>query len=253
MIGISRTHTMPRPCTPLSKAPSAHRSSWRRRESSTVRSWVLVVGAMAAILGAPLVAHAQATAPTPVPNLGGYDSETRQSMELACVTKKSDGPVAYGACLDQQIASLKASPGIPSLRAYDSDTRQLMELACASKASDGPVAYGACLYRQIASMQTASHRTKPRATANHASGAKATASSPSKPRGITLHDADVVVLVVLLIVVLIYLTPLLWVLLSSRSRGGSKFGWFVVVVCFSWLGLAVFLIVTQKNREPEDA
>jgi hypothetical protein len=172
-----------------------------------VRSWVLVLGAMAAILGAPLVAHAQATAPTPVPNLGGYDSETRESMELACITKKSDGAVAYGACLDQQIAS----------------------------------------------MQTASHRTKPRGTAIHASGAKATASSPSKPRGITLHDADVVVLVVLLIVVLIYLTPLLWVLLSSRSRGGSKFGWFVVVVCFSWLGLAVFLIVTQKNREPEDA
>lgn len=45
----------------------------------------------------------------------------------------------------------------------------------------------------------------------------------------------------------IYLTPVLWVLLSGRSRGGAKFGWFLVALFFSWLGLAVFLIATQAT------
>ena len=44
--------------------------------------------------------------------------------------------------------------------------------------------------------------------------------------------------------------PVIWVLLSSRSHGGAKFGWFIVTLFFSWIGLAVFLIATQatKNR-----
>ena len=42
--------------------------------------------------------------------------------------------------------------------------------------------------------------------------------------------------------------PVLWVLLSSRSHGGAKFGWFIVVLIFSWLGLAVFLIITQAPK-----
>jgi hypothetical protein len=56
------------------------------------------------------------------------------------------------------------------------------------------------------------------------------------------------VLWALLIVAFVYLTPILWVLLSSRSHGGAKLGWFLVVLFFSWLGLAVFLIVTQASR-----
>lgn len=44
--------------------------------------------------------------------------------------------------------------------------------------------------------------------------------------------------------------PILWVLLSSRSHGGAKFGWLIVTLFFSWIGFAVFLITTQatKNR-----
>jgi RsiW-degrading membrane proteinase PrsW (M82 family) len=56
-------------------------------------------------------------------------------------------------------------------------------------------------------------------------------------------------LLVLLVVALVYGLPVLWVLFSSRSRGGAKFGWFLVAMFFSWLGLAVFLIVTQHPRE----
>ena len=104
-------------------------------------------------LGAPLAAEAQQNVPPTIPDLSGYDSETRQSIELACILKKSNGPVAYGTCLSQQIDSLRSSPGIPSLNDYDSETRQSIELACVLKKSAGPVAYGACLKRQISSLQ----------------------------------------------------------------------------------------------------
>jgi hypothetical protein len=57
----------------------------------------------------------------------------------------------------------------------------------------------------------------------------------------------------LAIVAFIYLAPVIWVLLSSRSRGGAKFGWFMVILFFSWLGLAVFLIVTQAQRNRSNA
>jgi hypothetical protein len=51
-----------------------------------------------------------------------------------------------------------------------------------------------------------------------------------------------------IIVGVFYLGPIIWVLFSRRSRGAAKFGWFIVVLLFSWLGLAVFLIVTQALR-----
>jgi hypothetical protein len=103
---------------------------------------------------APLTAQTTQHLPTAIPNLSGYDSETRHTMELACISKRGDGPVAYGACLNRQIASLRGSPGIPNLSGYDSETRHTMELACISERGDGPVAYGACLNRQIASLQS---------------------------------------------------------------------------------------------------
>jgi len=72
----------------------------------------LSLGMFASFCCANLVAHAQPIAYTPIPSLSGYDFETRQSIEMACIVKKSDGPVAYGACLDEQITSLtKASVG----------------------------------------------------------------------------------------------------------------------------------------------
>ena len=116
----------------------------------------LAFGAFVALCSGPVAAQTQQDSTTPIPSLSGYDSVTRQSIELACIVKKSDGPVAYGACLNQQIASLKGSPGIPSLSGYDNVTRQSIELACIVKKSDGPVAYGTCLDRQISSLQGSS-------------------------------------------------------------------------------------------------
>ncbi len=101
---------------------------------------------------------------TGIPSLTGYDTVTRQSIEMACIVKKSDGPVAYGTCLDRQISSLQGSSGIPSLAGYDRDTRQSIELACIVKKSDGPVAYGACLNQQIASLKGSSSNSSPSGT-----------------------------------------------------------------------------------------
>ena len=60
-----------------------------------------------------------------IPSLRNYDDETRRSMELACISAKTEGPAAYGACLNQQIASLQSSPGIPNLSGHDSKTGKL--------------------------------------------------------------------------------------------------------------------------------
>ena len=113
----------------------------------------LALGALAAVFSAQSAAQTKGELPATIPSLSGYDAETRQSIELACLTKKSAGPVTYGACLDRQIASLQGSSGVPSLSGYDAETRQSIELACLTKKSAGPVAYGACLNDQIASLQ----------------------------------------------------------------------------------------------------
>jgi hypothetical protein len=113
----------------------------------------LAFGALLAVFSAPLTAQTTQDLRTTIPNLSGYDSETRLTMELACSGERSRGPVTYGACLNRQIASLQNSRGIPNLSGYDSETRLTMELACSGERSRGPVAYGACLNRQIASLQ----------------------------------------------------------------------------------------------------
>ena len=48
----------------------------------------------------------------------------------------------------------------------------------------------------------------------------------------------------------IFGVPVIWVLVSGRSRGGAKLGWSILALFLSWIGLAAFLIVTQapKNR-----
>jgi len=117
----------------------------------------LAFGAVLAVFSAPLTAQTTQNSPG-IPNLSRYDSETRGTMELACVSEKTRGPVVYGACLNRQIASLRNSPGIPNLSGYDSETQRTMELACVSEKTRGPVVYGACLNRQIASLQKSPER-----------------------------------------------------------------------------------------------
>src|SRR2546429_1841805 len=90
-----------------------------------------------------------ARVPTGIPSLSGLDDATRQSIELACMMQKTEGPVAYGSCLNKQINALRSSPGIPSLSGLDDATRQSIELACMMQKTEGPVAYGRCLSEQL--------------------------------------------------------------------------------------------------------
>lgn len=170
----------------------------------------LAFGAVSTVFSAPLTAQTHQDLPTTIPDLSGYDRETRQSIELACIVKKSDGPVAYGTCLNRQIASLQGSPSIPNMSGNDTQTRQAAPPASRSGRAN-------------------SHKSRTGGTAAH-----------------TVEE--LVPFIAAAIILFIYLTPVIWVLLSGRSRGGSKFGWFIVTVLFSWLGLAVFLIVTQATR-----
>ena len=244
------------------------------------KSWLLISSFvfLTACLNESTAAQAQNGLPTTIPKLSGYDDETQQTMELACIGEKSNGPVPYGACLDQQIASLKNSSGIPNLSGYDDETQQSMELACIGEKSNGPVPYGTCLNRQIASMK--SHSDTPNLTSNDRETRQNMEPAPSAKKrnrlaayGVRLnqqvaslkspfnnpssnnHDSQMQLYILLLLVVLwillIHLAPIIWVLISGRSHGGAKFGWFLVTVFFSWLGLAAFLIFTQASKDQE--
>src|SRR5437660_819590 len=90
------------------------------------KSWLLTASCifLIACSSEPTTAQTKQDLPTSIPNLSGYDSETRRTMELACGLERSNGPVAYGACLNRQTASLQSSHGIPNQSGYDSETRQ---------------------------------------------------------------------------------------------------------------------------------
>src|SRR2546429_2130429 len=63
-----------------------------------------------------------------IPSLSGLDDATRQSIELACMMQKSQGPVAYGSCLNKQLNTLRSSPRITSLSDLDDTTRQSIKI-----------------------------------------------------------------------------------------------------------------------------
>ena len=84
-------------------------------------------------------------------DLSDLSPDDRQSVELACINAKGEGPVAYHACLNNQLASL-GNGHAPNLTRLSVDDRQTVELACINAKSDGPAAYHACLYIQLASL-----------------------------------------------------------------------------------------------------
>ena len=61
----------------------------------------LAFGAVLAVFSAPLTAQTTQDLPKTIPDLSGYDSETRLTIQIACVSEKTQGPVAYGACLNR--------------------------------------------------------------------------------------------------------------------------------------------------------
>lgn len=105
---------------------------------------------------ASVVTVAQSAHSSPIPDISRYDSVTRQSLELACISDKVRGPSAYGDCLNSQIEQIGKSPGIPNLSQFESEARQSLELACISDKVNGPAAYAKCLNNQIAAYQHSS-------------------------------------------------------------------------------------------------
>jgi hypothetical protein len=205
--------------------------------------------------------HALAVGVQGAPDLTGFDKQARESIELACGVSYASGPAAYGECLRKQIDAFRGSPGIPSLSGLDAATRESIELACGVQYASGPAAYAECLRTQLQSIgiqpdAARVHSARPKHTNRKAapnslapSGDRYQAAPHQQQAAPSpWQDPGVWALIIVGTVLFIYLAPIFWVLLSSRSRGGAKLGWFLVVVFFSWLGLAVFLIVTQAQR-----
>ena len=52
---------------------------------------------------------------------------------------------------------------------------------------------------------------------------------------------------ILIAIIAYFVLPVAWVLLSKRCSGAEKFGWFIITLIFSWLGLALFLITRKRE------
>ena len=76
------------------------------------KSWLLTASCifLTACSNEPTIVQTRQDLPTSIPNLSGYDNETRRTMELACGLERGNGPVAYGACLRKHVESLGTPP-----------------------------------------------------------------------------------------------------------------------------------------------
>lgn len=50
-----------------------------------------------------------------------------------------------------------------------------------------------------------------------------------------------------LLLVALYIWPMIHVIISPRSTGSARVGWFILMLLFSLPAYAVYLVVTQKN------
>lgn len=84
--------------------------------------------------------------------LSRLDRDTRQSIELACVTEYTQGPAPYRICVEQQLQSIQGAGRAPDLSGLDSDTRQSIELACVTEFTQGPAQYRRCVKQLLQSI-----------------------------------------------------------------------------------------------------
>jgi trypsin-like peptidase len=104
----------------------------------------------ASLLGLALFASSTCAPAQAVPRLDRFDSETRQSLELACLDFKTEGLSAYGSCLNGHIEALRGAPPMPDLSKLDPATRRSLDLGCILEKRRGPVLYGRCLDAEMA-------------------------------------------------------------------------------------------------------
>lgn len=65
-------------------------------------------------------------------DLRALSSAERQSIDLACISARSDGPATMNKCLANQLAAFDRGPRAPDLRALSTAERQSIDLACIS-------------------------------------------------------------------------------------------------------------------------
>ena len=68
--------------------------------------------------------------------------------------------------------------------------------------------------------------------------------SPDEMRARILNMGTAGVVWMIIFTIILSLPPVL-VLLSKRSSGGAKFGWFMLTSLFSWLAYVLFLVFTR--------
>lgn len=83
-----------------------------------------------------------------------------ESLETACSADKYlNGPAAYSACRERQIAKLRSGPRRPDLSRLASAERESIEAACSSdKYLNGPAAYNLCLTTQLRALGSNNRR-----------------------------------------------------------------------------------------------
>jgi DnaJ-domain-containing protein 1 len=82
-------------------------------------------------------------------NLSKLTWDDQKSLEAACAYDKTQGPVVYHRCLEDQLGRLATAPPMPDLSKLSSNDRQSIELACAYNKTQGPAAYHRCVIRQL--------------------------------------------------------------------------------------------------------
>ena len=65
------------------------------------------------------------------------------------------------------------------------------------------------------------------------------------------HIAEISILqvLILLVVVIIVIGPAIHILLSKRSHGGAKFGWFLAAIIAPVIAYITFLVITKPTDE----
>lgn len=180
---------------------------------------------MAAVGLSPLLVFGQ------TPDLSQLDSDTRLSIEVACAGAKTEGPAPYRACVDGQLASTGLTPEDVASAPPPATTQPR------DRISQAPV------------------KAVPKRAAVETPSPARSGDRPARLKSVKAQretSALQGMYVVLFALMFIYLAPAIWVLLSGRSHGGAKFGWLIVTLCFTWIGLAVFLILTQGSRNRSD-
>lgn len=99
-------------------------------------------------------------APAPVNPAIQLSRPEEESVEAACSSDKYlNGPAAYRACRERQLAELRNGPRRPELSRLASAERESIEAACSSdKYLNGPAAYNRCLTTQLSALASSNRR-----------------------------------------------------------------------------------------------